>query len=335
MNEIRRYILVIFAFAIFFLCPDSFVFAYLKFFLFSAMLVFALYKRTCGVSESCKGVCPVAKNSCEDCTKKETLGDKQLILSTQQGVAYCMSLFRLRIAEILWSYDQIKMSVSEDDCWVLSLLKQSAQFDGPHWRCLNEEQEKKAEEEAILTYEKKFIHLFDYMVTPNDDAVIDMQAFLSVYSEACGGVLRRLRYFNEVGFLESKIDELIKNYSNILTGVNSVWPFSTFLSYHEKDEWNDARNEVRAAVQKLREVWQEVENFVISNLLVAVDAKIDVSACFHEIRIYRSLCSCFRSRLLSKNKIELEEHIGYRIEKETEKCFKEYFNRPSYSFIFE
>jgi hypothetical protein len=273
-----------------------------------------------------------------DMVLEEIGGNKELIRVSQQNIAYCLSLYRLRMAEMSRSEDQILMMVEDDKdaCWALDLLKQCAKYEGYHWMIRSEEEEKKLEQAAMLAYEKKFSFLFGGMVRPDDDAVVDMQAFLSVYSGSCRGMLKRLKYFKEIRFAETIVNALTTHYSTILKKIDDNRPFSSFL---ERDEKNDADEEifdVRTAMIKVRSLWAEVEELLISMLLVAADAKIDITNYIQEMEMFHAIRDSFRDRLLHKNNIELREDFFIRASKEQDQKFREYFEQhPIYVWIFE
>ena len=343
MNKIQRCLILISSIIILLPSSHSLNSEYLKLFFGATLLFFALIPKTWWNWVSSSQSEAIAN---EDTSKKiesdETRdnefevwmsrkigGDKQLIQISPQSVAYCMSLYRLRITEILRSYSEICMyyySDSKEDNWVLKILKQCATREA------HQEDEKKADQDAQLAYDKRFSYLFAFY--PSDDVIIDMQLFLSVYSGSCHGILRRLKYFKEIQFAETKIDELIKHYSTILDCIGS-FTFSFFLKMTDDPETEKVRKKARSSFTQIRDLWAEIENLLISNLLIAIDAKIDVTGYFHELEIFDTLQSYFRECLIWENKTKLESIPSYSAFEKQNAIFKEHFKHPSYYYIFK
>ena len=77
-------------------------------------------------------------DDCEFADEKdqEIGGNKQFLRISQENIAYCMILYRLRIVEVIRSYSEICMnypSSKEEDPWVLKLLKDCAKYEGSYY----------------------------------------------------------------------------------------------------------------------------------------------------------------------------------------------------------
>lgn len=346
MNTTQRYLLL-FCASITFLSPsDS---EYIKFFLATVLLFFGLSPKTWWNQiqpikiEPSTHSTPLneklpdlkAPPSTEVDYQGNTREDnKQLIQISLQSLAHWMGLYRLRIAALANSYSQICMNYgdSKDDNWVLKTLKECAKYEGSIWDYKTPEEEKIAEEDALEAYDKKFSHLFSWCPNPDDREIIDMQIFLLVYSGACQGVIKRLKYFNEINFEPERTNELFKQYSIILDCAGKDYLFTTLLKYYtDKPEEEESRIKARTAFRKTITIWEEIENLLRSNLLIALDINLNVTNFFDELGIYRTLWTCFRERLLRKNNADLGLSVT-RTEQDAK--FREHFSNPSYCHIF-
>ncbi len=349
MNKVQRLLLLLFAVII--SSSSSFDTEYLKFFLIAVLVFFALcpatwWKRirpiynTVRASQDVKQEESSNENSDFEVGVDPAIGgNKRLLQISQESVAYFMNLYRLRIGEILRSYSEICMTYpdsEEVDSWALKLLKDCAKYEGPSWDSKSEEEEQKAEKEAILAYDKRFCHLFGWCASRDDVEVVDMQIFLSVYSGSCRGILKRLKYFKEINFASIKVQKLIDHYSVILDCVGNEYQFTNFLKFYERGSDEErARDKARASFMHITSLWNEIKDLMISNLLVSMDAKIGVSHCFKELDMFDTLYRCFRNRLRSENERELQRSLMMSVSKEQDAIFKEYYSQQPYYRIFE
>ena len=265
-------------------------------------------------------------------------GNKELFRISQENIAYCMGLYRLRIAEILRSYSEICMNypdTEENDPWVLKLLKNCAKYEGPSWDYKNEQEEKKAEQEAILAYEKRFSHLFGWCPRPDDDEVIDIQIFLSVYNGAARKIVNHLEYFKEIDFATGIIQQLIAHYTVLLESVGDDYSFTKFMKHQERGSPEERiRDKARSSFIQIRSLWETINNLLMSMLNIAAATPINVSEASKELDMFSTLRTCFRERLLSKNEVDLKKSLIRTVSDEQDKIFGEFYKQPIYKHIF-
>ncbi len=264
-------------------------------------------------------------------------GNKQLLRVSQENIAYCMGLYRLRIFETLRSYSIILRNypdTEESDPWVLVLLKNCAKYEGPSWDYKNEQEEKKAEQEAIFAYEKKFSHMFGWCRRPDDDEVIDIQIFLSVYCGATKKIINHLNYFREIEFATNITQQLITHYTIILESVGEDYSFTKFIKYHERgSEEERMRDKARSSFIQIRSLWETINNLLISMLNIAAATPINVSEATKELDMFFTLRTCFRERLLSKNEVDLKRSLIRTVSNEQDKIFSEFYQQSIYERI--
>lgn len=336
MNRIQRFLLFFFAISILLFSNYSTDSGGVKYFLTVVLLFFAFSPLAWWKKLPQDRL---AKNTdFEERVNQKIGGNIQLIRTSQESIAYCMSLYRLRITEILRSYSEICTKYPEleqEDSWVLRLLKDSARYEGP-LDDKDEEEAQKTEKEALLAYDKIFCHLFGRYPRSNSVEVVDIQIFLSVYSGACRGILRRLQYFKEIDFATIKIQELIKHYTILLESVGDEYQFTNFLKYHDGgSKVEEIRNRARASFMQIRSLWEEINDLLVSNLLVAAEEKIDVAQFFSELDMFNTLYECFRRRLLKKNETELRKSSIGSVSEKQDSVFKEYYSQQAYFRIFQ
>lgn len=257
--------------------------------------------------------------------------NKNLLYVSKENAAYCIGLFRLKISETGGIYSDIFSQNLYDPQkdWVWNFLSTISQNSGLRDDIVKERISK--------TYNSRFINRIPCY---DHEAIVDLRVALGIYSSRFTEVFKNLKYFKEIGFLESRVDNLIYNYNYILS--QKQYYLCDFIKFLECNlcEYSIIKcdtckksiiTQSRICLNNTERIWNDIYDIVRLNLIVAQDAKIDVMSFFKELEVYKELLFCLKQSLVSENPKNPSQRILYPVNLDKE--LKEMFSSDSYKHL--